>query len=426
MLRIFKSNPEKPSRVLVIRLSLAAVLTVLSLGIVVAFIGRAPNRQWNTTRAESVRSFEETEHGIPYSIAIVELDDQGVMWDVRQLEWMLAHLQGVVEAHPDGTIVEIFIHGWKQDAQWRQDGKGRLAQFRNDLESIAARTAAGGDFDSVPGIVGIYIGWRGRSFTIPGLENTTFWNRRVAAHRAASVDLLEILIKVTQLAGSYKDVKMVMMGHSMGGLILEKALTPAIVTSTLSKAASTEAVPIEIDLVVSANPATSALDAHRLIEFFKRNNAQLIMMDENGRIEPARGPLIISLNSEADLVNRISFPLGMWVNGLFLKYRTDTGTTSPSQRTLGIRAAGHEPSLISHTVAIEDGAPVLTTRPGHRDDLPYWIVQIPKEMSGGHSDVSNPLISRFVVDLMERNRVFDPDISLALSTRGELADDQNW
>ena len=413
-----RSKKKKQTRVVVIRFSIAALVTFLAGAVVVALIGKVPNRQWNATQAESVRHFHDAQHGVPYSISVVELDDQGVMWDPKQLEWSLDHLEEVFKAHPSGTIVMVFVHGWKSDASWSVDPEGRLSLFRRDLERIATRVVNDRDYDGSPGIAGVYIGWRGRSFTFPGTENLTFWNRRVAAHRAASVDLLEILLKINQITRSGEAVKLVMMGHSMGGLIVEKVLAPAIVTSALSKSAATSQIPVDIDLVVSANPATSALDASRLIEFFERNRCRMVTIDPAGQVKDAQGPIMVSINSEADLVNRISFPLGMWVNGLFLRYRRDSLPGVPSQRTLGIRAAGHEPTLVSHTAEIVDGELVLKTCEGHSDELPYWVIRVSDEISSGHSDVTNPWVNTLITDLMDRNHVFDPDIQLALQTGG--------
>ena len=416
MRRIWKRRSTGKPRILVIRLGLAASVVIAASAVVIALIGNVPNRQWNTTHAESVRRFTDAKQGVPYSMSVVELDDQGVMWNPQQLQWSLDHLRESFSAHPAGSIVVVFVHGWKNDAAWSEGGEGRLQQFCDELEGIAARVVDGGEGNGPPGIVGVYIGWRGRSFTFPGMENLTFWNRRVAAHRAASIDLLEILLKINQLVRSEPHVKVVVMGHSMGGLIVEKVLAPSIVTSAISGSDASRYTPIDFDLVVSLNPATSALDTNRLMDFFERNKIRTVTVDNDGRIEPARGPLMVSINSEADLVNRVSFPLGMWINALFLRYRTETTPGEPSQRTLGIRAAGHQPSLISHTADIVDGRLVLTTREGHRDDAPYWVIQVTKEISSGHSDVTNSRLRSLVHSLMERNRVLDPDVQLALQT----------
>ncbi len=400
---------------MVIKFSLAALVTFMIAAVIVIFIGKVPNKQWNKTRAESIRQFSDPLHKNPYSVCVVELDDQGVMWDPQQLDWSLEHLQENISTHPAGTIVVVFVHGWKNDASYQDDGGGRLSRFRCELEGIAARTNQ--NYPGQPGVIGVYIGWRGRSFTFPGLENTTFWNRRVAAHRAASIDLLEIILKINQLTRFEKRVKVVVMGHSMGGLIVEKALAPAIVTSALSRSAATQQIPVDIDLVVSANPATSALDVWRLNQFFERNNCRMVTIDGTGKIENARGPAIASINSEADLVNRVSFPLGMSINSLFLRYRKDKEPGQPSQRTLGIRAAGHEPSLVSHSAAIIDGELVLKTHDGHQDGEAIWVIRASEEISSGHSDISNPWFSKLITELMVRNQVFEPDTQLAFQTR---------
>jgi len=402
---------------LVLQLRIASVVSVLAGTVVLWLVGKVPNRQWNTTRETSVRRFATPDGRNEYSICTVELDDQGVMWDPRQLDWTAEHMGQVISASADGAILFVFVHGWKQDAAWHGGTKGRLALFRQDLERIAHRAASEPDEPEPAPIVGVYLGWRGRSFSIPLLENLTFWNRRVAATRAASIDMLEVLLKIAVTTRHDEPTKLVLMGHSLGGAIVERVLAPALVTAALAETTGRRPAAVDYDLVVLANPASSALDAKRLIRFFERNRVRLVVVDREGSVAPARGPLIASINSEVDMVNRVSYPLGMWVNSFFLRFRRDQPPGEPSQRRLGIRAAGHELSLVSHEARVTaDGRVDLRAQPTEGDGAPYWVIRVPDEISGGHSDVSGELWGRLMLNLMERNRVFDHEVSLALST----------
>jgi len=413
---------EKPPRklrgTLVVKLRIASLVTVLATAAALWIIGKVPNRQWNPTQETSIRRFQTPDGRSEYSICTVELDDQGVLWDPRQLDWTLEHLESVISASENGAILFVFVHGWKQDAAWHGGTKGRLALFRQDLERIADRAASEPDEPEPAPVAGVYLGWRGRSFSIPLLENLTFWNRRVAATRAASIDMLEVLLKIAAITRQDEQTKLVLMGHSLGGAIVERVLAPALVTAALSQPIGQRPVSVDYDLVVLANPARSALNADRLIRFFERNQARLVIVEEDGTVVPAGGPLIASINSDADMVNRLSYPLGMWVNSLFLRYRTDHTPDEPSQRRLGIRAAGHEQTLVSHEAWVtEDGNVDLRVLPDATDGSPYWVIRVPREISSGHSDVTGNLWGRLMIDLMERDRVFDLDASLALSTK---------
>ena len=71
-------------------------------------------------------------------------------------------------------------------------------------------------------IIGIYMGWRGRS--LPGwLDYTTFWGRKAAAERIGEGDMREFFVRLDQ---TYRDhqrgnagtfLGLVTLGHSFGG-----------------------------------------------------------------------------------------------------------------------------------------------------------------------------------------------------------------
>ena len=92
----------------------------------------------------------------------------------------------------------------------------------------------------------------------------------------------------------------------------------------------------------------------------------------------------------------------------------------PSQTQLGIQTAGHVPFLFSHTVEVADGEVVLTEVPGRWNDTPFWVFQVPEEVSGDHGDISSPLWGQLMFELMERNEVFDPDLELRLAGPGPI------
>lgn len=409
---------RKKGRALVIRISLSTVLAVVAVVAVLWNIGHVANQQWNPTKEASVQRIPKPDGSGDYSICVVELDDQGVMWDPAQLDWTLEHLGETIRDSAHGTIVLVFVHGWKQDASRHDDPKSRLALFHRDVERIAWRVEE--DPGPDPALVGVYFGWRGRSFTIPMLENLTFWNRRVAAARAASVGLLECLLEIGTLVGQDRMSKTVVMGHSLGGAIVERVLAPTLVSSAVKAAGTSRPAPVLFDLVVLANPASSALDAERLIGFFDRKQVRLVTIDPDGALNLASGPLIASINAEDDLVNRISYPIGMWFNSLVLRYRKGHAPGEPSQRRLAIRAAGHERSLISHEARVAaDGTIELAPRGRATPGAPYWIIRVPDSISAGHSDLTGEHLGTLIGDLMERNRVFDPEIDLALAAMSE-------
>lgn len=387
---------------------------VVAIGVALPF-GCVGNRQFNTEVADYLR-IHHTDGGIPYAVAVVEFDDQGEPWDLRQLDAAVDAIRRFNTGSEHGIILHQFIHGWKSNASRDPDSGQRLAWFGEQVAGLAeySETAADRSGESPRPVVGLFIGWRGRTYSLPILIDASFWNRRVAAHRVASFRLTEVLQRTLRTARENPDSKCFLLGHSMGGLILEKTVGPLIVAEVLSVSQTGESRPVGYDLVVSVNPSTEALFTKQLIDVLKRKSVSLVLEDDVGNRRPASGPLLVSFTSEGDGVTGWMVPLAMTVNSVFVRYRGGANDGSPSQRYLGLRTAGHVPHLFSHEVSVRDDDVVLEELPGRWNDTPFWVFQVPGEISANHGDISSPLIDRLLWNLLERNEVFDQESELRL------------
>ena len=108
-------------------------------------------------------------------------------------------------------------------------------------------------------------------------------------------------------------------------------------------------------------------------------------------------------------------PIAMTLNSAFLRYRSGSNDGSPSQRFLGVRTAGHAPYLFSHTVTVRAGDVVFSEIEGRWNDTPFWVFQVPVEVSADHGDISSPVLGRLMMQLLELNEVFDPDLELRIA-----------
>jgi hypothetical protein len=402
------------------RLRLPVKRLAIGLGVLVLIGAALPwgcvgNRMFNPTFEESVRTFE-TPDGVPYGVAVVEFDDQGQPWDVRQLEWALELIRDFNGRSEHGVVLYQFIHGWKSNAARDRDSGERLAWFEERIATIAQRSSEGvgaAPDDQWP-IVGLYIGWRGRTYSLPILIDASFWNRRVAAHRVASMRLVEVLYRTAQTANTAPDSKCILVGHSMGGLVLEKTVGPAVVAKLLAAQGMTGSLALDYDLIISANPSVEALYSKQLIDILKRSRVRLMLEEEGGDRLPAEGPLMASVMSERDLVTRVVFPFAMRINSFFLRYRRHGDPDNPSQRHLGIHAAGWVPHLHSHRVEVDGDRVGFREIPGRWNDTPFWVFQVPEEISSSHNDIDNPLWGQMMLELMDLNEVFNPDVELRL------------
>jgi hypothetical protein len=263
--------------------------------------------------------------------------------------------------------------------------------------------------------VGLYIGWRGRTYSLPVLIDASFWNRRVAAHRVASEGLAEVLYRTVNAAKEHPNAKCALLGHSMGGMILEKTLASTLVPEILLAEYKQAAIPVRYDLIVAANASTEALHTKRLIDVFKRTDVGLVLEDATGRRRPAAGPMLASITSVNDGVTRYMVPVAMTLNSLFVRYRPERDDSLTSQRRLGTHTAGHLAVLHSHTIEVAGGDIAIRELPGRWNDTPFWVFQVPAEISRNHNDIDGPLWDRLMLRLMESNCVFDPNVRLLLT-----------
>lgn len=358
-----------------------------------------------------------------YSLAIIELDDQGEPWAPSQLERAVDLIERLQSR--SGIALQIFVHGWNDSAEPREDAdeSGTLYQFRNLLQKIhdgiVSRTGT-----DVP-VVGVFVAWRGRVTSVPLFRELSFYNRRGAAERIAGAPATEVLYRLLTTARKHPDSRSVVSGHSFGAAIVEQTLSQVIIGSLL--AAPGEEIPFPADLVVLFNPASSASSAKQLVDILARNRLKTYRVDELGnRYER---PLLISFTSEADVATRLLFPLGMRLKALnkrFRSYGSQLCGQISSQRWLYTHTAGHTPGLHSHVVTAGPRSPesapaesvawpgslirystdydsatgqaglsfdgsrhrfTLRKKPRALNDTPYWIMRVPRELIPDHGTI---------------------------------------
>ena len=394
---------------------LLVFLIFVVIGVALPF-GCVGNRMFNPEPEDYLRTYT-TEGGLPYAVAVVEFDDQGEPWDLRQLDAALAEIRRLNRESEHGIVLYQFIHGWKSNAA-RDRGSGqRLAWFERHVARIAKRSnaVARTTGESARPVVGLFIGWRGRTYSLPVLIDASFWNRRVAAHRVASMRLNEVLSRTVVAAKENVDSKCALLGHSMGGMILEKTLGPVLVSEIMTVEHGGGSIPLRYDLIVAANASTEALYTKQLIDILRRTSVEVVLVDEAGNRTRSAGPMLASITSVDDGITKFMVPFAMTINSIFVRYRASDDPIAPSQRQLGVRTAGHLPYLHSHSVEVRGEDLVIRELPERWNDTAFWVFQVPAEVSGDHSDIDNPLWGELMMRLMDANRVFDPNVKLRLA-----------
>ncbi len=353
-------------------------------------------RQYNREPNEYLRTVRSPDSKAEADLCIVEFDDEGEFWDHRQLAAALSLIQKRNAESPRGIVVPIYIHGWKNNADWsREDGDLRI--IAADLALSASKLASSSQ-PHPQRVVGIYIGWRGDTVNGGWLKQLTFWNRLMAADRVASINLKESLVKIMLTAKQKPNSKVIMYGHSMGGRILFNAMSTSLVNMSINPNSDSQVLPV--DLVLMANPAVRAVDVARFVDLLKRYRVALMVKGPDGSDVPAHGPLIASITSEADTATSRAFPFGQSLVRPFRAYREDSPPGRPSQGYLAAHTDGHTDLLLSHRATLVDGKVELTPVPDRYNDTPYWVIRVPKEICRNHGDIANPRMNELVEMLL--------------------------
>ncbi len=352
-----------------------------------------------------------------YTMAYIELDDQGEMWSPAQLSRALAHIEQVNQG-PRGALLVVFVHGWQHNASPKDKSLRGFQRFLDQLAELEREMSAGAPRP----LVGVYLGWRGRSGAIPVLNKLTFWSRAGAVRRVAGISATEAIYSVLTAAKRNPRSKALLMGHSFGGQIVELALSQALVATLLTS--GEREVDFPADLVVLVNPAAKSLAAKQLIDALERNRIRLYRTDADG--ERFVRPLVVSVTSRADLATGLAFQGGTFLSSIFKnfrKYGRDYCSPLGRQRAFYVRTPGHNRTLHNLEVssaplppaAAESAEPLaaairhmkreydpvsqqhsysfngrkhrftLKRRPRALNDTPYWIMSVPPSLIPNHA-----------------------------------------
>ncbi len=371
-------------------------------------------------------------------MAYVEFDDQGDLWSETQLTRTLDEIEKANE-NPNGSVVFLFIHGWFHNAS---KGDSNIEDFSNLLDGIV-RTARENEVSEQP-MVGVYVGWRGKAMIKP-LNFLSFYTRAFATNRIAGSVATETLLRIMTTAKRNPNSKVILIGHSFGGQILERAVTQSLVGAVLGQEVGDVSMPV--DLIVLVNPAAKAVQTKQFIEVLARNRIKLYRTDAEGnRFEV---PLIVSVTSAGDSATRIAFPAGVYVTSIFKRYRKYAETDcSPvkSQRAVYAHTGGHMRPLLSHIVTAEplpEGVETpgmletatiqrrfdAVTRQdvytfdgeGHRftirkrlyaaNNTPYWVIRVPRSLIPNHSSIFRFNSVRFLVAILSMTGVLQAGVT---------------
>jgi len=359
-------------------------------------------------------------------MCIVEFDDQGELWDPQQLEETLAHIQrkckhskGGSKKHNDvGEVIVItFVHGWMHNAAPRDQNFELFTNLIRKRAEDEAEFARKNDRYARP-IIGVYIAWRGMLWNLPVIKYLTFWNRKAAALRVGHLSCTEAIFRIIRAVKSKTNrSQCIFVGHSFGGLVMENAICKALLGAIFRNEG--KSVDSPSDLVVLINPACEASGAKQFIDILERNKVIVEMGGNQGK-DGLPFPILISITSVGDLATKCFFPVGLFIVNLFRAFRpySTPPTGLPSQRYLSSHTAGHVPYFHNFEVQPIGGRDInkeklefsfkngqrkyqIVPKDSVRNRLPFWLMQVPKEIVPDHSNIFTEAFENMLSALLQ-------------------------
>lgn len=366
----------------------------------------------------------------PACLRFVEYDDFGNVFQRAQLDETVAAARTAAQRR--GVIV-VYVHGWEHDAE---SGDADLKNFHDAVQSAQVL--------STHEVLGIYVGWRGKSVVVPGLSKATFWERKTTAQAIGDGAVFELFRKLANARRDNPQSRLVLIGHSFGAAVtyasVFHSITADIIDDPRDASDAARAGPDAAkrwDLVVLVNPAFEAMQLRPHLELAgSREYVQ------------AQLPHLVLITSQADWATGIAFRAGRQFRSMFNKYadpaaadqyRTAVGhylpfvthqlvavkSCAPFQTSTAatlsednIGALVNRPVKCYGAARARDGAqdvPVLLTRCDHPGDcaqvagqhsmqappnMPIWNIRTTADVMHGHGDIWNPTMHAFLVRLM--------------------------
>ena len=287
-----------------------------------------------------------------YKLAFIEFGDQGSALDNSQIKAAL----GIIH-QAERPVLFVYIHGWQNDAV-----SGDVCNFEHFLDTISKfPDGTGRKVD----VIGVYIAWRGRDLTFPGLNLLTFYSRKaVAAEIASQVSCLATLneLALATRDPSKKLHRCVLIGHSFGGLLLGNTISHSILDATGEGTRSSN----PWDMAVAYNSADSSISTRQLLKELdylyqydpnRRAYVSRIAGEKGGSAVPENHPYLIFLQSENDSATGTFFPIGTGIyNTVTLRYHWEKVPVpghpgeKVSEREFYTHTPGNSPYLVNYHV----------------------------------------------------------------------------
>ena len=294
-----------------------------------------------------------------YKLAAIEFGELGSYADDSKGE-----LDNTIQLlkNTERPLLVVYIHGWLNNAT-----SGDVGNFKGFLSRLSQSKQVRIHHYNV---FGVYFAWPGKSLDIPYLQYLTFWNRKQAAERIASNgDCLDAIEQLSKMARLHENNYVFLIGHSFGGLILERTVEHTMRTLQGQK------VKPPWDLAVMLNPASDSVLTRQLVgdldhlynyyptpipgnplhwggHFVAKSGGDPIAESE---------PTVVELQSENDTATGTVFPIGsktgVIVNGHWAWNQVAVPRTGKfvSERDFYLSTPGNDSYLVNYEIVRSQG-----------------------------------------------------------------------
>jgi len=374
-----------------------------------------------------------------FYLGYVEFDDQGWYHDIRQQQGLLSWLRAQHARSPSRQYLLVtYAHGWKHNARAFDPD---VDNFRKLLQTLAVQEQAAQRLDPAHmarTVVGVYLGWRGESISVPLFKELTFWTRKNAAERVGHRSAKSLLMLLNQfrafsngwctsniLAGPH-ETQLVFIGHSFGGLLMYNALQTEITDRALrlNQAGAFRTAKSFGDFVLLINPAFEGASYESLWQ------AGLMRTYTS-----SQRPIMAIVTSAADWATRVAFPAGrlytfaqsapqdgerdsvLYAIGHLERYRTHTlaATAAPpskpqSERSVteaaatltAIQSQKSAPTAPGEQLVFDHGILTRQDNPQGIPDFPYLSIYTDASMIKDHNDIWNEQFRKFMFEFVTK------------------------
>jgi hypothetical protein len=160
----------------------------------------------------------------PYTINYVEFKDNGQYWDHQEMDDALQQLKAAEDDGRQAPLIVVYVHGWQNNAS---ETSGDVVKFRGLMSRLADDYPVGLQ-GAAPPVLGIYIAWRGLTFTVEPFKHiVSYWPRRQVAKKIGQAEIHDAVCEVENadaVRQNRSHTFLILAGHSFGARVLENAI----------------------------------------------------------------------------------------------------------------------------------------------------------------------------------------------------------